>query len=179
MTNKKRRVIVTSAPVLLQVVSRYPKPTKVKKMIWRTFALAPGIAFICGGVTTGEPAIMAGMTLGGIVMGLGMLVGLDRMHSAGEYPLVFTTIGITAGPYINELWTDIASCRLIEATDLDRFTFSKSGVGKSLQLENKGFWRSTNGRMGSIFPLLGYFFDEKQEQAAKQIFAEFGINCRN
>ncbi|WP_129126806.1 hypothetical protein [Geomonas oryzae] len=175
MTNKKRRKVVLSTPVILQVESRYPKPNKTKKMIWRTAVAITALAFILGGITTGEPKIIGGMALSGIVFGTCMLIALDKMHKSGEYPLVFTRSGISAGPYVNELWVDIKSYSLIEANDLGKFTLGKDGVGISLQLETKE--ARTDTKLGSIFPTLGYFFDENQRQKVRQIFAEFGTKC--
>ena len=164
-----------SAPVALEIESRYPKPSKTKKMIWRSAVAVPALAFIVGGISTGKPAIIVLMALGGILLGVCMLIALDKMHKSGEYPLTFTRNGISAGPYVNVLWDEIQSYRLIEANDLGRFTLSKDGVGTSLQLETKGDITAT--KFGSIFPTLGYFFDENQKQQARQIFAEFGIKC--
>jgi len=173
MTNKKRQEIVMSTSVILQVDSRYPKPSKSKKIIWRSAVGIATLTFILGGISTGKPALIAGMALGGIILGACMLIALDKMLKSGEYPLTFTRTGISAGPYINELWADIKSYRLIEANDLGRFTLSKDGVGTSLKLETKG--ARTDTKFGSILPTLGYFFDENQTQQVIQIFAEFNI----
>jgi hypothetical protein len=177
MTNKKRRDVVMSAPVVLQVESRYPKPSKFQKLLWRALVSTPGLAFVIGGIATREPRLMIYMGTCGFVLMTIMLIVIDKIQSSREHPLTFTKSGISAGRYINELWTDIESYRLIEANDLSRFTLSKDGVGTSLQLKNKGFSQRTVARTGSIFPTLGYFFDDNQVQQVREIFAEFGIKC--
>jgi len=178
MTNKRKREIVVSAPVILQVVSRHPKPTNVEKAIWRTVIGITAMAFIIGGITTGQPQIMVGMLFGGILIGGCLLMVVNRVLSSRENPLIFTRTGISAGPYINELWEDIESFRLIEAND-GRIAMTKTGIGTSLLLKTKGLSQRTIGRAGSLFPILGYFFDNQQQESVMRIFTEFGITSKN
>ena len=110
----------------------------------------------------------------GAILGLLLYFAMDKILSRG-FPLVVTRGGITAGPYINELWEDIESYRLLEIKGLTRATLSKIGTGTTLLLRNKGLWQRNIGKGGSIFQLQGYFFDEHQKAYIESIFSEYGI----
>lgn len=125
-------------------------------------------------IATGEKTLMLLGSATGLMLGIALFMAIRRVFARG-FPLTFTERGITAGPFINELWEDLDSYRLYEIQGLRRHTVSKLGTGVTFILFNKGFWQRTIGRCGSIFPIQGYFFSEEQQAELKRIFLEHGI----
>lgn len=172
--SRQKRKIILSAEVLAEIPSKIPPPTRGDKLFWRVFIVFVVVAFTGVGIAMSNKSSMWICTTIGIVLGLTSAFVSDWVF-AREYPLVFTTLGITAGPYINEFWEDIESFRLYDVQGLRRHTISKIGTGTTLALRNKGFCQRTIGRSGSVFPIQGYFFTEQQQAELRQVFLEHGI----
>lgn len=175
ITNRKKRQIILSGERLAEISSKLPPPSRGNRLFWRFFILFIVVAFPGVMITTTQqlPVIL-------VASGLGFMLGLiltyfKKWVFTREFPLVFTTRGITAGPFINELWEDIETYRLHTIEGLRRHTISKIGTGTTITLINKGFLQRTIGKSGSVFPIQGYFFDEQQQTDIRRIFREHGI----
>ncbi len=159
---------------MTEIYSKLPPPSKANRLFWRVFILLIVVAFPGVMITTKQLSVILVASGIGLMLGL-MLTYVKEWVFARESPLVFTTRGITAGPFINELWEDIETYRLHTIEGLRRHTISKIGTGTTITLINKGFLQRTIGKSGSVFPIQGYFFDEQQQADIRRIFLEHGI----
>ena len=160
--------------MLTEISSKLPPPTKANRLFWRVFILFIVVAFPGLMIKTQQITVIM------VAAGIGLMLGFTLTYVkewvfARECPLVFTTRGISAGPFINELWEDVESYRLHKIEGLERHTISKIGTGTTMTLFNKGFWQRTIGRSGSVFPIQGYFIDDLQQAEIRRIFLERGI----
>ncbi len=177
-TNRQKRKTILSGEMLAEISSRLPPPTKANRLFWRIFIVFVVVAISAiFSITTISTKQMGFLWIGpALGLMLGLLLGyVTNWVFARSYPLVFTTRGITAGPFINELWEDIENYRLNKIEGLERHTISKIGIGTTMTLFNKGLWQRTIGKSGSVFPIQGYFFDEQQQADIRRIFQEHGI----
>lgn len=174
ITNRKKRQIILSGESLAEISSKLPPPSKANRLFWRFFILLIVVAFPGVMIKTEKLPVILVASGFGLMLGL-ILTYFKEWVFTREFPLVITTRGITAGPFINELWEDIESYRLHRIEGLRRHTISKIGTGTTITLTNKGFLQRTIGKSGSIFPIQGYFFDEQQQADIQRIFQEYGI----
>ena len=174
-TNRKKRQIILSGEHLAEIPSKLPPPSKANRLFWRFFIIFVVVVFSCVTISTKDKTLMWAGPAVGVILGV-MLAYVSDWVFARSYPLAFTTRGITAGPYINELWEDLEFYRLYEVEGLRRHTISKIGTGTTLTLFNKGLWQRTIGKSGSVFPIQGYFFTEPQQAELRRIFMEHGVN---
>lgn len=172
--NRQKRKTILSGEILAEISSKLPPPTSANRLFWRFFILLIVVAFPGVMITTKQLSVILVASGIGLMLGL-MLIYVKEWVFARECPLVFTSRGITAGPFINELWEDVENYRLHKIEGLRRHTISKIGTGTTITLINKGFWQRTIGKSGSVFPIQGYFFDEQQQADIRRIFLEHGI----
>lgn len=171
---RQKRKIILTGEVLAEIPSKLPPPSKANRLFWRFFIIFVVIAFSGVMISTKDKTLMWAGTAVGVMLG-GMLAYVSDWVFARSYPLVFTTRGITAGPYITELWEDLESYRLYQVDGLRRHTISKIGTGITFTLFNKGLWQRTIGKSGSVFPIQGYFFDDQQQANIRRFFWDRGI----
>ena len=159
---------------MAEISSKLPPPTKANRLFWRIFILFVVVAFPGLMIKTQQITVIL------VAAGIGLMLGLILKYVkewvfARECSLIFTTRGITAGPFINELWEDIENYRLHKIEGLERHTISKIGTGTTMTLFNRGLWQRTIGKSGSVFPIQGYFFDDQQQADIRRIFLGRGI----
>jgi len=173
-TNRQKRKTILSGAILAEISSKLPPPTKANRLFWRIFILF--VVVTLPGLLIKTKQITVILVASGIGLMLGLILKcVKEWVFARECPLVFTTRGITAGLFINELWEDIEAYSLHKREGVERHTISIIGTGTTITLFNKGFWQRTIGRSGSVFPIQGYFFDDQQQADVRRIFLDRGI----